>query len=249
MDDKITVGDGIQFSADKRRWSFSGPVPHIFEAHVQRSVPLYAEGHDLILRLADFFLSEASLVYDIGCSTGLLLRKLAEKYSSPAMRFIGMDREESMVVQAHKELQTSENIRDKGRVELVCSEVQKYEMAPQSADMIISYYTMQFILPKYRQLIFNQIFQALNWGGCFLLFEKVRAPDARFQDIFAQIYFDIKKDAGYSDDEVLAKSRSLKGVLEPYSTKANTKFMQRAGFKDIVSIVKYISFEGFLAIK
>lgn len=34
------------------------------------------------------------------------------------------------------------------------------------SDLILSYYTMQFIHPKYRQTILNKIYQSLNWGGC-----------------------------------------------------------------------------------
>ena len=60
---------------------------------------------------------------------------------------------------------------------------QKY----QSYDVIISYYTMQFIPPSIRQEAFNNIFKSLNWGGAFIFFEKVRAPDARFQDFSNQI--------------------------------------------------------------
>jgi tRNA (cmo5U34)-methyltransferase len=41
----------------------------------------------------------------------------------------------------------------------------------------------------------------------------------------------------------------LKGVLEPFSSKANIDMMARAGFEDIITVIKYICFEGFLAIK
>ena len=47
----------------------------------------------------------------------------------------------------------------------------------------------------------------------------------------------------------LAKARSLKGVLEPFSREGNLGLMQRAGFVDIMSVFKYVCFEGFLAIK
>lgn len=249
MGDRAMLGDGIESSSERGSWNFSGSVPKVFETHVQRSVPLYAEGHDLILRLADFFLSENSVVYDIGCSTGLLLRQLAEKYPAPNMRFVGLDREGDMIAQAGKELHSSSRLKNDKRIELIQGAVEEYKIEAHSADMFISYYTIQFILPKYRQLIFNQIFEALNWGGGLLLFEKVRASDARFQDIFTQIHFDVKRDFGYNDEEILSKSRSLRGVLDPYSTNANIGFMRRAGFKDIITIIKYLNFEGFLAIK
>ena len=45
------------------------------------------------------------------------------------------------------------------------------------------------------------------------------------------------------------KSLSLRSTLEPFSSNANKDFLKRAGFKDIMTIQKYCSFEGFLAIK
>ena len=110
-------------------------------------------------------------------------------------------------------------------------------------------YTIQFISPKKRQFLINKIFDGLNWGGAFFFIEKVRGSDARFQDILNQIYTEYKLSKGYTPGEIINKSRSLKGILEPFSTKGNIDLLKRAGFKDIISIFKYACFEGFLAIK
>ena len=81
------------------------------------------------------------------------------------------------------------------------------------------------------------------------MFEKVRASDARFQDYATQLYNEFKIKNGYSPENIISKSRSLKRVLEPFSTDGNMEMLERAGFKDIMTIQKYINFEGFLAIK
>ena len=88
-----------------------------------------------------------------------------------------------------------------------------------------------------------------SFGRVLILFEKVRAPDARFQDMATALYSDFKTEQGFSDVEILSKSRSLRGVLEPFSSGANIGLLQRAGFIDIWPIMKYICFEGFVAIK
>lgn len=119
----------------------------------------------------------------------------------------------------------------------------------EKSDLIISYYTIQFIKPNVRQLVFNKIYENLNWGGAFILFEKVRACDARFQDMMSALYTDYKLEQGYSEEEILSKARSLKGVLEPFSSQGNIDLLKRSGFKDIMTVQKYVSFEGFLAIK
>ena len=117
------------------------------------------------------------------------------------------------------------------------------------ADMIVCYYTMQFIRPSVRQVLMDKFYNKLKWGGALLLFEKVRGADARFQDILTTLYNDYKLRKGYTPEEIISKTRSLKGVLEPFSTQGNIDLMTRAGFKDINTIQKYLSFEGFLAIK
>jgi tRNA (cmo5U34)-methyltransferase len=108
---------------------------------------------------------------------------------------------------------------------------------------------VQFIWPRNRQDLINRIYERLNWGGAFLMFEKVRAPDARFQDIVSGIYQDFKAKNGFSAQEILNKTASLKGVLEPFSTEGNLGLLRRAGFLDITTVFKYLCFEGFLAIK
>lgn len=124
-----------------------------------------------------------------------------------------------------------------------------FDVALEKADLITSYYTIQFVRPRRRQELFDKVFESLNWGGGFVFFEKVRAPDARFQDMMSLIYTDYKLDVGYDTDEIVGKSRSLKGVLEPFSSQANIDLAKRAGFQDVMTIFKYVCFEGFLAIK
>ncbi len=108
---------------------------------------------------------------------------------------------------------------------------------------------MQFINPSLRQELFNRIFSSLNWGGAFIMFEKVRARDARFQDIATATYNEFKLNNGYKAQEIFNKTRSLKGILEPFSTRGNSELLDRAGFKDYMQVFKYICFSGFLAIK
>ena len=77
----------------------------------------------------------------------------------------------------------------------------------------------------------------------------MRAADARFQDMMVNLYTDFKIDQGYDNDEIVGKTRSLKGVMEPFSTQGNLDLLKRAGFVDMMTVQKYVCFEGFLAIK
>ncbi len=238
---KIIVGDSI--ATVNSNWKFSGEVAKNFDDHVNKSVPFYEEGHQLVCTIADFFLKDNSNVYEIGCSTGTLLKKLHIDNASIGKRvnLIGIDMERDMISEARKKCFEFDNIS------LICDDVMNVDF--KDSDLIIAYYTMQFISPKVRQLVFNKIYEALNWGGAFLLFEKTRAADARFQDILSTLYIEFKQKNGYSNNEIIAKQLSLKGVLEPFSTSGNMDLLKRAGFVDMITVMKYLPFEGFLAIK
>ena len=54
---------------------------------------------------------------------------------------------------------------------------------------------------------------------------------------------------GYAPEEIFSKSRSLAGVLEPFSDKGNIDMFKRAGFKDIELIYTNICFKGWICIK
>ena len=81
------------------------------------------------------------------------------------------------------------------------------------------------------------------------MFEKIRASDARFQDIYSLLYNDFKLNNKFNEKEIINKSRSLKGVLEPFSDFGNLGLLKRSGFKDIVTVFHWISFKGYLCIK
>ena len=236
----MKIDNGI--SAKRSAWSFGAEVAEAFPEHAERSIPWYREGHELICYLSDFFVATDSTVYDLGCATGELLRQLAAHNGhKPGARWIGLDKEQGMIDRARKTCAGHEN------VELQCQDILTGELS--GADMIIAYYTIQFVEERHRQALFDKIYQALNWGGAFVLFEKVGAPDSRFQDMMSCLYREFKQRNGFSSDEILNKELSLKGVLKPFSTAGNLGLLNRAGFTDVMTVMKYVSFEGFLAIK
>lgn len=230
-----------QIKAPRSSWTFDD-ITDRFEAHIERSVPHYREGHELVCRYADFFLHENSLVHEIGVSTGALARRFLDwNEQRQNIRYVGIDPVESMVEYARQAEPAD------ARASYLNEDILDYQ--PDDTTVFISYYTLQFIHPAYRQDVINKIYDSLEWGGALFLFEKVRAPDARFQDYSMQVYNRLKIDNGFTPEEIWNKAESLKGVLEPFSTRGNTDLLRRAGFVDIMTIYKWVCFEGWLAIK
>lgn len=222
-------------------WSFEN-ISENFDSHIQKSIPLYQQGHELVCQYSDFFLKPDSVVYDIGCSTGQFLAKLGRHHPGKAdLRLIGIDTVEDMV--GHAAQLSSED----PRLSFIVGNALDAEF--EKCDMIVANYTIQFLPPRVRQTLIDTIYRSLNWGGAFFMFEKVRAPDSRFQDYANQVYVEFKLQNGFSEAEIVNKARSIKGVMEPFSSQGNIDLLSRAGFVDIVTVQKYVCFEGFLAIK
>lgn len=219
-------------------WKFDNNVVRNFDSHISKSVPFYELSHNLVVKMSEFFLKDNSICYDLGCSTGTLLKKLYTHHKRKKLKLIGVDESKSMLKKAKN---NNSNITFK------YSKIENVKL--KKNDMVLSLYTMQFTKPKYRQILFDKIYKSLNWGGAFILFEKIRGNDARFQDILNFSYFDFKKDNGLSPLDILNKENSLRSVMEPYTIQANMDYMKRAGFTDIMPIAQYLCFKGFLAIK
>ncbi|OUW95785.1 MAG: hypothetical protein CBD97_02320 [Pelagibacteraceae bacterium TMED237] len=229
-----------KLSSKKTKWTFKNNlVVKNFDEHILKSVPHYVESQNLIVSLSNFFLKDGSIFYDLGCSTGSLIEKVKRKNNEIKVNFVGLDNSKEMISFAKK--------KKLKNCSFFVKDIVKENI--KNSDMVVSMYTMQFILPKYRQKIYNKIYKSLNWGGAFILFEKIRGKDARFQDIFNFLYFDFKKENKLDPVEILDKEKSLRGVLEPYTIQANVDFLKRAGFKDVTPISQYLNFIGFLAIK
>lgn len=234
------VGQGIE--ATNAGWSFGGKTAESFGAHVRRSIPAYEEGHRLVAALSDFFVRPGSVVYELGTSVGELIEQLAHRHGrNRAARWIAVDVEPDMIAIARSRLAGLDNVT------VEAADVADYNLA--KTDLVVSYYCLQFVAPMFRQEVVNRIYQSLNWGGAFIWFEKVRASDARFQDILTSLYTDFKIEQGFKPDEIIAKARSLKGVLEPFSSQGNRDILARAGFADINPVFRRLCFEGVLAIK
>ena len=81
------------------RFEFNEEVAEVFDDMLSRSVPFYSAQQDLFAGLAARFGPPGATVYELGCSTGATLLKLAEAVAPP-VRLVGYDYSEAMLKQA-----------------------------------------------------------------------------------------------------------------------------------------------------
>ena len=92
-----------------------------------------------INKLSDFFLYDKSTCYDLGCSTGNLLIKLANYTNKKEIKFNGLEIEKNMFLLA-KENVKKNNIKN---IKILNTDIKKFKL--KTNNLIISYYTIQFI--------------------------------------------------------------------------------------------------------
>ena len=67
---------GHDIKTERANWTFDKNVAESFVDHARQSIPLYDGGHDLVCYLSDFFCLPDSVCYELGVSTGELIKKL-----------------------------------------------------------------------------------------------------------------------------------------------------------------------------
>lgn len=236
---KSKVGDNISMVTSG--WTFDD-IDKKFDQHIIKSVPFYLELHKITLKLSEFFISDKTKILDVGCSTGTLLIDLSKKYPKKNynLELIGIDPVQSMIKNAKLKN------KDK-RVKFYKKSI--FDIKSINFDYITAILTLQFIHPAKRQKAYDKIYNSLNVGGGFFIFEKIRAEYAKNEEINVGVYNDFKRENGFSEKEINQKALSLRGKMECNSPNENIKLLKNSGFKKIYKIFKWFGFEGVLCIK
>ena len=222
------------------QWTFkSEQTANKFNEHVEKSVPFYKEIHKIVKIIGGFFVEDDTNVYDIGSSTGNLLKGMSNILKRNA-NYIGIDNSIYMN-------QVAMNDVDSDNIKIISEDVQDFKFT--NASYITSILTLQFINIEDREKILKNVYQGLNKGGAFILVEKVNGEFVQSHEIMNQIYHDFKLENGLTYEEVIKKSQSIRGVLKPLTLKQNKRMLEEAGFKDIDTWFKWNNFVGIIAVK
>lgn len=225
------VGDGVIRAPGK--WTFGDGLPRVFHRHVRRSIPGYDELHEKCLEHSRS-LPRASRLLDLGCSTGTLTQKL--RHIHPCAEIVGVDREPGMIEEAYR-------LDPAGHY--VCADLAHFDLG--SWDGVFALYVLQFIPDPERRALLRKIHAALVPGGSFLLAEKVREEDPPREARARAEYHAFKRAQGFSQAEILAKEKSLSGVLLPWTAEENVRELERSGFRKVEAIFSSLCFRAWIA--
>lgn len=223
-----------------KQFEFDEEVASVFDDMLLRSVPFYKENLKLQIDILKNFLKEEDLVIDLGSSTGTFLIELSKKIKN--LKLIGIDNSPAMIKEATKKAKAFGS-----NAKFIKADFLDYDFY--NAKAIIANYTIQFVRPLKREKLIQKIYNSLQNEGIFLMSEKLISENKKLNKIMIDIYYNYKKEKGYSEYEIARKREALENVLIPYTMNENIEMLKNAGFKDIDIIFRWNNFATFIAFK
>ena len=231
----------------KEKWEFDSDVADCFENMLQRSIPQYDVMRDSSARLIKDILrltnkTDNFNLLDIGCSDGLMIEKLLQTLDNKG-KYIGIDVSEPMIEKARCRFLNNFNVN------INYCDI-RTDFPKNSYDVITAILSIQFTPIEYRQAIISNIYENLVPDkGCFIMVEKVLGNTHRLNELFVDNYYTLKKEHGYSQDQIDRKKLSLEGVLVPVTSDWNIDLLKQAGFREVDVFWRWMNFVGYIAIK
>lgn len=220
------------------KWRFDQKVTAVFDDMLQRSIPDYLGMRRTTTELALRYAQPRTTIVDLGCSRGQALRPIIDALGD-ANTYLGVEISEPMRSAALKTIPEADVI-----------DIDLRDAYPQiPASVTLAVLTLQFVPIEYRQKIIQEAYKNTTQGGVFLLVEKVLGMDAFADNMLVETYLARKGENGYTQEQIVAKRRSLEGVLVPVTADWNVQMLERAGFKHVECYWRHLNFAAWIAVK
>jgi tRNA (cmo5U34)-methyltransferase len=228
-------------------FEFNAEVAEVFDDMLERSVPLYLEQQGMIRSLCKNLWIPDTKLYDLGCSTATTLIGLGAVLP-PTARLVGYDNSPPMLERAKRNVE--ENHLEE-RIELRHGDFngQLSDLPLENAGVVAMCWTLQFIRPLRRDNLIRWIYDALVDEGVLIVTEKILTNNGHMNRFFIDLYYEFKKQRGYSDTEIVRKRAALENVLVPYRLDENVDLFRRNGFEIVETFFQWFNFAGFLCVK
>lgn len=239
--------DNINVSSEN--WEFDEDVAEVFTDMLERSIPDYHTMRKLVDQVAEHFIKPNTRFVDLGCANGLSAEGIIANHYKDVISYLS-DVSEPMLAKCRERYkkQIEEGFVHVTRLDLTKHPI-GYGCFSKGCSVILSCLTLQFIPVEYRQGIIESVYSSLNKGGAFILVEKVLGNSSEIGSIFTSIYYDMKRENQYTEEQIASKRKSLEGVLCPLTEEMNISMFKMAGFRKIDTFWKHLNFCGIIAIK
>lgn len=224
---------------------FNEQVAEVFHDMARRSIPGYQTIINTIGSLTAKYAQNNSRLYDLGCSLGtatIMMRKNLKKEQN--CRIIAIDNSQPMINRCRNIL---DSYRSDIPVETVLGDLNDCEIC--NASVVILNFVLQFVDPDKRDCLIKKIHDGMNPGGILLVSEKLVYENRKLDDFLMELYWDFKRNNGYSELEISQKKDALENVLIRNTEKEHLERFEKTGFKTAIKWFQCYNFASFIAIK
>ena len=232
-------------------WEFDSEVAAKFDDMLARSIPGLAILRELTPRVAAIALNDRGLrgadVLDVGPSRGSALVPFVEA----GAYCLGLEVSKPMYEIASERFSSYENasVSNTDAREFARRQVEDREPFPLRYDVVLVILTMQFMPVEHRPAFLRDLYRITNPGGVLIVAEKILEPNPWADALTVEAYVEHKTREGYTAEQISTKARSLEGVLVPLPGETNRRLVEEAGYIDLTTFWRVLSFEAFVARK
>lgn len=223
---------------------FDDSVAAVFTDMVNRSIPSYADLVKYIGLLAERYVQEDSLVYDLGCSLGAVSLAVDQSGKDKKFKLIAVDYSEAMLEQMRE---VTKSYFWHHPIKMEQADIRGYELEANS--LTVMNFVLQFLPPEERASMVEKVYSALLPGGAFILSEKIKLDDGGNDELIFALHHDFKRSQGYSDLEISQKRNALEEVMKIDAISTQIERLKSSGFSQVMQWFQAYNFVSFLAIK
>jgi len=226
-------------------WVFDARVTDAFDDMLARSIPGYDDMRHVVTEAAIALLRPSKVgvprILDLGASRGEALIPLLERWPDATAEAIEIS--EPMLDVLRERLECYPNARAVER------DLTDTPLAFWNADLVLCVLTLQFVPIETRYDLLTDIYDRLKPGGALILVEKVLGETPAGDRLLRDLYRTHKQHAGYSDEQIERKRRSLQNVLVPLPAGLLDEWLERVGFAPVERVWQSLSFVAWVAVR
>lgn len=226
------------------KWEFDASVAVAFEDMLARSIPQYDVMRQACFDIGKRYQQRKTDIVDLGCSRGEALLTFVDQFGAQN-RFVGIDVSEPMLEAARERYQ--------GLINAGVVSIRNFDLRNGYPDVFASVtlcvLTLQFTPIEHRLRILRDIYEHTAPGGALVFVEKVIGSCADIDSLMVDLYYDLKRTNGYTEEQIQRKRLSLEGALVPVTAKWNEELLHMTGFRQVDCFWRWMNFAGWVAVK
>lgn len=184
-------------------WTFNNPdIAENFDAHVIEQLPWYPMATDLICHLARCFLQDNAVLVDLGCSTGMITRKLADVIEDRNIKAVSVDNSREMI----------DNFQGVGKA--FYGDMMSLDLYPEF-DVCILCLSLMFTEVSKRKQFLRGLAAKTKAGGVIIILDKIEPPAGYLGTCINRMSIKNKYESGVEAKAIIDKELSLCGAQRP----------------------------------